>query len=672
MKSRTAFVAWIAIITTLMLNQRLVADEIATHAGDAAWVYDPKLMQPFWLGDTVDGESVLFLKDPATGEAKAQLLFPVLDILNVTRAVDWRVPGGMTFEAGRDYLVKAGSREVTLPKDSRIPSFTPDQLRRPAGSQKHKLTHRDGNGEILFAAGAEYHEMQVCISYRHASEPWPSAPTFDENALPKTIQKLNSKETVSIVLLGDSISTGCNASGWANCSPHQPPYQDLLLEHLKQTYSPNVTLTNLAVGGTSTPWGVTRIPDVVAAKPDLVILAFGMNDSSGRSAEEYKSNTLAMIKAVLETQPQAEFILVATMLGNRDWVTLKHELFPRYRTALQELTATGIALADMTSIWTEMLNRKQDWDLTGNGVNHPNDFGHRVYAQVLTTLLVPPKAETAAAPLPAEPFAVRLWPDNAPNGDDTFEVSEAKITVHLPKKSGGSAIVICPGGGYGGLVTGAEGHGIAKWLNSHGIAGIVLEYRLPAGRSFVPLLDAQRAIRIVRARATEWQINPAEVGIMGFSAGGHLASTSATHFDAGNPEAANPLYRPSSRPDFAVLVYPVVTMGEKTHGGSRTNLLGPNPSQELMDLFSNEKQVTEKSPPMFLTHAVDDTAVPNTNSQALFDALQAARIPSKYLELPSGGHGLNGYQGPMWDAWQQQSLEWLVEQGLIRMIDAGK
>ena len=672
MKSRTAFVAWIAIITTLMLNPRLVADEIATHAGDAAWVYDSGLMQPFWLGDTVDGESVLFLKDPATGEAKAQLLFPVLDILHVTRAVDWRVPGGMTFEAGRDYLVKAGSREITLPKDSRIPSFTPDQLRRPAGSQKHKLTHRDGNGEILFAAGAEYHEMQVCISYRHASEPWPSAPTFDENALPKTIQKLNSKETVSIVLLGDSISTGCNASGWANCSPHQPPYQDLLLEHLKETYSPNITLTNLAVGGTSTPWGVTRIPDVVAVKPDLVILAFGMNDSSGRSSEEYKSNTLAMIKAVRETQPQAEFILIATMLGNRDWVTLKHERFPQYRTALQELTAPGIALADMTSIWTEMLNRKQDWDLTGNGVNHPNDFGHRVYAQVLTTLLVPPKAETAAAPLPAEPFAVRLWPDKAPNGDDTFEVSEAKITVHLPKKSGGSAIVICPGGGYGGLVTGAEGHGIAKWLNSHGIAGIVLEYRLPAGRSFVPLLDAQRAIRIVRARATEWQINPAEVGIMGFSAGGHLASTSATHFDAGNPEAANPLDRPSSRPDFAVLVYPVVTMGEKTHGGSRTNLLGPNPSQELMDLFSNEKQVTEKSPPMFLTHAVDDTAVPSTNSQALFDALQAAKIPSKYLELPSGGHGLNGYQGPMWDAWQQQSLEWLVEQGLIRMIDAGK
>jgi len=671
MKSLTAFVACIAIITASMLNTRLVADEIAASARNAAWTYDPGLMQPFWLGDAIDGESVLFIKDPATGEAKAQLLFPVQDVLSVTRAVDWRVPGEMTFEAGRDYVVKAGSREITLPMDSRIPAFTPDQLRRPAGSQKYRLTHRDGNGEILFAAGAEYHEMQVCISYRHVSQPWPSAPTFDANALPKTIQKLQNKEAVSIVLLGDSISTGCNASGWANCGPHQPPYQDLLLEHLKQTYSPDITLTNLAVGGTSTPWGLTRISEVVAARPDLVILAFGMNDSSGRSAEEYKSATLAMIKAVREAQPQAEFILVATMLGNRDWVTLKHELFPQYRTALQELTEPGIALADMTSIWSEMLNRKQDWDLTGNGVNHPNDFGHRVYAQVLTALLVPPK-DAAAVPPPQAPCAVRLWPEKAPNGDETFEVSEAKITVHLPKHAGGSATVICPGGGYGGLVTGAEGHGIAEWLNSHGIAGVVLEYRLPAGRSFVPLLDAQRAIRIVRARATEWQINPSQVGIIGFSAGGHLASTVATHFDAGNPEATDPLDRPSSRPDFAVLVYPVVTMDEKTHGGSRTNLLGATPSQELMDQFSAEKQVTENAPPMFLTHAVDDAAVPSTNSQSLFDALQAAKIPSKYLELPSGGHGLNGYQGPMWDAWQQQSLEWLAEQGLIRVIDAGK
>ena len=655
--------AILSIILSLTFSAVLPADE---KSADLAWKSDGSLLRPFWTSDTVEGESLLFITDPATGEASANLLFPVDEVINVTRAVDWKTSNGISFESGRDYVWKPGSHEITLPKDSRIPSYSADALRRPAGSQKYKLTHRDGNGEILFGATDEYHQMQVCITYRHKPAAWPTAvPSFDEAALPKTIQKLRKNEAVSIVLLGDSISTGCNASGWANVAPHQPPYQDLLLQHLKETYSQNITLTNLAVGGTSTPWGISRIPDVVAAKPDLVILAFGMNDSSGRSAAEYKSNIAEMIESTREASPETEFILIATMLGNSDWVTLKHDLFPQYRDALAELVQPGIALADMTSIWAEMLKRKKDWDLTGNGVNHPNDFGHRVYAQVLSTLLVPPKNSADAASLPQEPFAVPLWPDQAPNGDGTFESSEAKITVHRPKKSDGSAIVICPGGGYGGLVTGAEGHGIAEWLNSHGIAGIVLEYRLPAGRSFVPLLDAQRAIRMARFNAKAWQINPDQIGIMGFSAGGHLASTAATHFDDGKPDAEDALDRLSCRTDFAVLVYPVVTMGEKTHGGSRTNLLGINPSVEMVDLFSNEKQVTDKTPPMFLAHAIDDGPVPCVNSKQLFDALQSAKIPSKYLELASGGHGLNGYKGPMWDAWQKQSLEWLAEQKLI-------
>ncbi|MCA9173751.1 MAG: alpha/beta hydrolase [Planctomycetales bacterium] len=256
---------------------------------------------------------------------------------------------------------------------------------------------------------------------------------------------------------------------------------------------------------------------------------------------------------------------------------------------------------------------------------------------------------------------VQLWNGRAPVSDGEFEAADTKVTVHLPEKPDGTAIVICPGGGYGGLVVGAEGHGIAKWLNQHGIVGVVLEYRLPKGRPFVPLLDAQRAIRTVRSNAKAWHVNPSRVGIMGFSAGGHLASTAATHFDKGDADAAEAIDRQSCRPDFAILVYPVVTMGDKTHSGSRRNLLGADPSQQLVDLFCNEKQVTPQTPPMFMAHAADDKPVPPEHSQALFDALQAAKIPSKYLKLPSGGHGLNGYKGPMWDAWQEQSLEWLSE-----------
>lgn len=263
------------------------------------------------------------------------------------------------------------------------------------------------------------------------------------------------------------------------------------------------------------------------------------------------------------------------------------------------------------------------------------------------------------------PERIPVWNGHAAVGNGKFEEGEAWITLHRPVQPNGTAIVICPGGGYGGLVTGAEGHGIATWLNGHGITGVVLEYRLPAGRTYVPLLDAQRALRTVRSHAKAWSLDPGHIGIMGFSAGGHLASTAGTHFDDGLPDAKDHVDRVSCRPDFMILVYPVILMGHKTtHPGSMENLLGKNPPAALVELFSNEKQVTDKTPPTFLAHALDDGPVPPENSKAFHDALQAHKVHSKYLELPSGGHGLNGYKGPMWDAWQEQSLAWLIQEKL--------
>lgn len=276
-----------------------------------------------------------------------------------------------------------------------------------------------------------------------------------------------------------------------------------------------------------------------------------------------------------------------------------------------------------------------------------------------------------SADSPGKPDRVPLWPGKAPVGDGSFDEANAFITVHPAAKPNGAAVVICPGGGYGGLVTGAEGHGIADWLNLHGIAGIVLEYRLPKGRSRVPLLDAQRALRTARSKAKDWGIDPARLGIIGFSAGGHLASTAGTHFDAGDAKSTDPVEQVSCRPDFMILVYPVVTMDSTTHGGSRTNLLGKDPTPALVDLYSNEKQVTDQTPPAFLTHALDDKVVVPDNSRHFYEALVARKVPAKYLELPSGGHGLNGYKGPMWDAWQKQSLEWLAGMKMIPGADAG-
>jgi acetyl esterase/lipase len=268
-----------------------------------------------------------------------------------------------------------------------------------------------------------------------------------------------------------------------------------------------------------------------------------------------------------------------------------------------------------------------------------------------------------------QPERLSLWSDRAPVGDGIFAAEDAYITLYRAANANGAAVVICPGGGYGGLVTGPEGTGIARWLNEHGIAGIVLEYRLPRGRSFVPLLDAQRALRTVRFKAALWGIDPKRIGIMGFSAGGHLASTAATHFDSGDPNAVDPIQQISCRPDFTVLIYPVITMGDKTHKGSRTNLLGHAPTAEARALFSNELQVTDQTPPTFLAHALDDRVVSPDNSRMFYQALQAHRVSGHYLELPSGDHGLNGYKGPMWDAWQAEALTWLAAQQIIPAPD---
>ena len=256
------------------------------------------------------------------------------------------------------------------------------------------------------------------------------------------------------------------------------------------------------------------------------------------------------------------------------------------------------------------------------------------------------------------PEKLGLWNGHAALGDDQVQDTEVFITLHRPAQPNGTAAVICPGGGYGGLVTGAEGHGIAAWLNGHGVTGVVLEYRLPAGRHAVPLLDAQRAIRTVRANAKAWGIDPAKIGIIGFSAGGHLASTAATHFDAGKPEATDAVEKVSCRPDFAILVYPVISMGELTHGGSRNNLLGKDPSAELIELYSNEKQVTKDTPPTFLFHTSADTAVPPENAVRFYLACKKAGVPVEMHIYEKGRHGVGLGRDPKWTGGEKSVATW--------------
>jgi acetyl esterase/lipase len=214
--------------------------------------------------------------------------------------------------------------------------------------------------------------------------------------------------------------------------------------------------------------------------------------------------------------------------------------------------------------------------------------------------------------------------------------------VYLPAKdkNTGAAVVICPGGGYAVEAIYHEGRDYAKWLNDQGIAGIVLKYRLPNGFHFIPLKDAQRAIRTVRYNAKKWDIDPAKIGISGFSAGGHLASTAGTHFDKGNSKSRDEIERLSCRPDFMILFYPVITMREDfTHKGSRTNLLGKDYKPELEKLYSNEEQVTDMTPPTFLILSDDDAGVLPRNSVEFYMALKQFQIPASLHIIPFGGHG---------------------------------
>lgn len=257
---------------------------------------------------------------------------------------------------------------------------------------------------------------------------------------------------------------------------------------------------------------------------------------------------------------------------------------------------------------------------------------------------------------------VVLWTEGAPGAVGREPSDIPTLTPYLTPKerATGAAIIVCPGGGYGHLAD-HEGRPVAEWLNSIGITAFVLKYRLgPRYHHPAPLQDAARAIRTVRARAAEWDIDPERIGILGFSAGGHLASTIATHFDSGKSDARDPIERVSSRPSLAVLIYPVITMKERTHAGSKKNLLGPDPSPELVALLSNEEQVTKETPPTFLVHTMTDTTVPVENSLMFVMALRKAGVPFELHLYERGPHGFGlGEKDPILATWAARCADWL-------------
>lgn len=364
----------------------------STKAGEPAAVdtsaFVDSALAPFWSATSLR-ESVFFIQREGEAQASARLLFVPEKIVRVSSAT-----GETIFEEGKDYVVDAASGTLKLIAGSRIPFKTVAELYPAAKSVGPKIGHRRGepNTHLLFGEGTFFHKQQIEVTYSFATGQWKGyVPQFAASTLPRTIKLLQERKPIKICLSGDSISQGYNATGFTKGLPFCPPYGELVARGLEKKYGSAVTFKNFAIAGWSAGNGVKDVKKVAAENPDLVLIAYGMNDVSGQNTDGYKASIQTIINEVRKTSPDAEYILVASMLGNAEWNALAMEFFLKYRDALKELCGPGVALADMTALWEELLKRKSFHDLTGNGVNHPNDFGHRLYAQTILSLLIEQK-----------------------------------------------------------------------------------------------------------------------------------------------------------------------------------------------------------------------------------------------------------------------------------------
>ena len=350
-----------------------------------------QLLQGPWDEGDVHRESVLFVRG-ADGKTSAKLLFDADRVLAVQGA-----DGVRSFEVARDYQIAPDGSGLLLPNGSRIPFLEETELFRPKGSA-NSIGPRAGHPEsnLLFDNGRFFHDRQVEFSYVPRGASWDAyRPAFAGGRLKGTIGKLKAKQAVTIALSGDSISEGYNASEYSKAPPFMPPYPTLLAAQLEQTYGTKVAMHNHAVAGWSSGQGVNDLDTLLKIKPDLIVIAYGMNDVGRRNPQAFKANVETMLRRISEANPATEVILVSTMTGNPDWVATPPEMFSAYRDALATLEGPGVAFADVTSVWQRLMKRKRHIDVTGNGVNHPNDYGHRVYAQTILALLIPRPAAAA-------------------------------------------------------------------------------------------------------------------------------------------------------------------------------------------------------------------------------------------------------------------------------------
>jgi lysophospholipase L1-like esterase len=342
-----------------LLNFVAVADTGANHT-------------PLWLSKKMVDEPVLFMGNE--GNRSGRLLFTPTSLPVLTRAGD-----SFVYEAGKDYTWEQGSRTIRLTAHSRIPFKTPQEMR-PGPGKPRSL------GGVLHSEGRFFHDLQTLVSYSH-NQSWPDL-VKAQSTLPRSLKKLRSNEPFQVVTLGDSITEGYNASGFTKTQAprNHPAYAEGFARLLDETFPAQVTLSNFGVAGRTAGWGLKQLDRVIAEKPDMVIIAFGMNDPV--SSEQFQQTNQEILTRLQKEIPQADIIFVSGMNNNSDW--RDPTKIPGFREALKSIIRPNVILADITTAWEKLLTRKNFSDLSGNNVNHPNDFGHRLYAEVLFSIFSHP------------------------------------------------------------------------------------------------------------------------------------------------------------------------------------------------------------------------------------------------------------------------------------------
>jgi acyl-CoA thioesterase-1 len=333
----------------------------------------------------MDGEGLLFIGQAPGTPATSTLLLPPGGPVSLQSAT-----GEVGYSEGVDYTLDRASGLLTLTPESRIPKTTVAELHPSLDPDGSGFMHVRGNPNafLMAAEGDVFHRRQAAASYSFDRAQWTGyAPHFAGARLPCTLERLRQREGLTVCLTGDSISEGYNASSFIGAPPYQPAYGALVAAGLERLYRSPVTLRNFATAGSTSDDGLSTAGAVAAEQPHLVLVAFGMNDAGYADPPDYAANIGAIVEGIRRAAPRAEFVLVSSMLPNPEWHYPRMERFAAYRRALADLCGPGIILADLTTLWTDVMVRKSFYDLTGNGINHPNDFGHRLYSQAILSVL---------------------------------------------------------------------------------------------------------------------------------------------------------------------------------------------------------------------------------------------------------------------------------------------